>query len=362
MPVPQTLLVCLGLTLWSMAASLAAADPYPNHRELMVFADASGKLQPVQTAADWQQRRGDILAGMQRVMGSLPDRKDLPSLDPQITEKTEGKGFTRQTILLTVEQGNQLPVDLYLPQPLPAGEKRPTILALHPTGPLGKRIVAGDGPLENRDYAVELAQRGYVVLAPDYPSFGDAADYDFSQDRYASGTMKGIFNHIRCIDYLETLEQVDAQRIGVIGHSLGGHNAMFVAAFEPRIKAIVSSCGWTPFHDYYGGNLKGWTSDRYMPKIRDVYDSDPDKMPFDFYEVVAALAPRPFFSNSPVSDDNFDVEGVRRAIPEARKVYDLWGAGDHLILKTPDCGHDFPPEMREAAYRLFDETFKLGSR
>lgn len=358
MPAPLTLLVCFGLMLWSISASPASADPYPNHRELLVFASDGGKLQEVQNAADWQKRRADILTAMQRVMGLLPDQKGLPPLAPKITETIEGDGFTRQTILLTVEPGNQLPVDLYLPRPLPKGEKRPALLALHPTGPLGKRIVAGDGPLENRAYALELAQRGYVVIAPDYPSFGDAADYDFNQDRYESGTMKGIFNHIRCLDYLETLEQVDAERMGVIGHSLGGHNAMFVAAFDPRLKVIVSSCGWTPFHDYYGGNLRGWTSDRYMPKIRDDFESDPDRMPFDFYEVVAALAPKPFFSNSPVSDENFDVDGVRRATAEARKVYDLLGAGDHLILKTPDCGHDFPPEMREAAYRLLDQTLK----
>ncbi|MEX1039052.1 MAG: alpha/beta fold hydrolase [Pirellulaceae bacterium] len=358
MPPSQTLLVCLGLALWSIAASPASADPYPNHRELMVFANEAGKIQPVQEAADWQRRRGDILTAMQRVMGPLPSREGLPPFNPKITETTEGEGFTRQTILLTVEPGNQLPVDLYLPRPLPNGEKRPAILALHSTGRLGKRIAAGDGDLENRAYAVELAQRGYVVIAPDYPSFGDAADYDFNQDRYESGTMKGIFNHIRCLDYLETLEQVDGERLGAIGHSLGGHNAMFVAAFDPRIKVIVSSCGWTPFHDYYVGNLTGWTSDRYMPKIRDVYGSDPDRMPFDFYEVIAALAPRPFFSNSPVSDENFDVAGVRKGISEARKVYDLLGVGDQLILKTPDCGHDFPEEMREAAYRLFDATLR----
>ena len=63
-----------------------------------------------------------------------------------------------------------------------------------------------------RAYGRELAKRGYVVLAPDYPSFGDYP-YDFSADAYASGTMKGIFNHMRCVDYLQSLPEVDGERI-----------------------------------------------------------------------------------------------------------------------------------------------------
>jgi len=153
-------------------------------------------------------------------------------------------------------------------------------------------------------------------------------------------------------------EEVDPERIGAIGHSLGGHNAMFVGVFDERLKVIVSSCGWTPFHDYYGGKIKGWTSDRYMPKLRDVYGLDPDRVPFDFYEVVAALAPRAFFSNSPLGDGNFDVAGVRKGIAEASRVFALLGAADRLVVRYPDCGHDFPPPLRREAYRFVDRVLR----
>ena len=76
------------------------------------------------------------------------------------------------------------------------------MLALHPTSELGKRVIAKEEPKPNRAYAVELAQRGYVVLAPDYPSFGEYAGYDFAADGYSSGTMKGIVNHMRAVDLL----------------------------------------------------------------------------------------------------------------------------------------------------------------
>ncbi len=155
-------------------------------------------------------------------------------------------------------------------------------------------------------------------------------------------------------------DEVDPERIGVIGHSLGGHNAMFVGVFDERIKVIVSSCGWTPFHDYYGGKLAGWTSDRYMPRLRDVYGLDPDRVPFDFYEIVAALAPRAFFSSSPLHDSNFDVAGVKKAIPAAQAVYELLGAPQALQVRYPDCEHDFPDEVRREAYEFIDKVLGNG--
>ena len=73
-----------------------------------------------------------------------------------------------------------------------------------------------------------------------------------------SGSMKAIWNNLCAVDLLQSLPQVDGERIGCIGHSLGGHNAMFLGVFDERVKAVVSSCGWTPFHDYYGGKIAGF--------------------------------------------------------------------------------------------------------
>jgi pimeloyl-ACP methyl ester carboxylesterase len=233
------------------------------------------------------------------------------------------------------------------------------MLCLHQTTRIGKDEPAGLGGLESLHYAHELAERGYVCIVPDYPSFGEYP-YDFQRDgaQYASGSMKAIWNNQRAIDLLETLPQVDLNRIGVIGHSLGGHNALFTALFDERLKAIVSSCGFTPFHDYYGGNVAGWTSDRYMPRICSVYDNDPDKIPFDFYEILGALAPRGLFINAPLHDSNFELSGVCRAFLRAQAVYGLYGATDRLRLVTPDAPHDFPADERAAAYAWLDSILK----
>ena len=166
--------------------------------------------------------------------------------------------------------------------------------------------------------------------------------------------MKAIWNNIRAVDVLESLPQVDRNRIGTIGHSLGGHNSLFTAVFDERLKSVVTSCGFTPFHDYYNGKLVGWTSDRYMPRIRDMYDNNPDRVPFDFYEILASLAPRAVYSNSPIRDSNFDVDGVRKAFAEAEKIYSLFEVtsddAKRLTLSTPDAPHEFPKQERDAVY------------
>ncbi|HEV3136456.1 MAG TPA: PVC-type heme-binding CxxCH protein, partial [Pirellulales bacterium] len=340
-------------------ASLWAADEispaYPNHRQLRVWRDAEGE-HPVNTPEDWAKRRAHILLGMQQAMGTLPDRSKLGPLDIRVTDELKGPGFTRLTLSFAADQGDRVPCYLFLPTSR-QGKRVPGILALHQTTATGKGQPAGLADSENLHYGLELVKRGYVVVVPDYPSFGDY-QYDFNADEYSSGSMKGIFNHMRAVDLLVSREEVDPARIGAIGHSLGGHNAMFVGVFDERIKVIVSSCGWTPFHDYYGGKIAGWTSDRYVPSIRDVYKLDPDKVPFDMYEIVAALAPRAFFSNSPLDDSNFEVGGVRKVIAEAKGIFELLGAGDRLQVRYPDAGHEFPPPVRHEAYKFIDRVLE----
>jgi hypothetical protein len=108
----------------------------------------------------------------------------------------------------------------------------------------------------------------------------------------------------------------------------------------------------------YGGNLKGWTSDRYMPRISTHYGNDPDRVPFDFTEIVASFAPRPFLASAPIHDGNFEVSGVRDVIAAARPIYELYGQPEHLQANYPDCGHEFPPEVRRVAYEFLDRHLK----
>jgi dienelactone hydrolase len=233
----------------------------------------------------------------------------------------------------------------------------PAMLCLHQTIRIGKNEPAGLGGSENLDYAHELAERGYVCLVPDYPSLGEYA-YNFQDPPlpYRSGSMKAVWNNIRGVDLLAARSEVDSERIGVIGHSLGGHNAIFTAVFEARLKAIITSCGFTAAPDYRPGELAGWTGERYMPLIGTVFGNDPRRLPFDLRGLVASLAPRPFFTNSPLQDA-FEVDGVRAVMECTAQVFELYDARDRLHAEYPDCGHDFPDEQREAAYRWLETAF-----
>jgi acetyl esterase/lipase len=344
------------LLVLSVVAVAAPAPPfYPDKAKLLVYRDAEGKEHPITTPTDWAKRRAHILANMQEVMGPLPDASAKVPLDVRITEEFKTATYVRKKLTFAAEKDDRVPA--YLLVPLQRSGKLPAVLCLHQTVAIGKDEPAGLGNRENLRYAVHLVERGYVTLAPDYPSFGEYT-YDFAKSPYPSGSMKAIWNNMRAIDLLQALPEVDPERIGCIGHSLGGHNTMFTAAFDPRIKALVSNCGFTSFPKYYKGNLKGWTSARYMPRIASVYDLKPEKMPFDFPEVVAAFAPRAFLASAPLHDDNFEVSGVRDCIAAAKAVYQLLGVPDKLAANYPDCKHDFPPEVRQVAYDWLDRWLK----
>ena len=161
----------------------------------------------------------------------------------------------------------------------------------------------------------------------------------------------------RAIDLLQAMPEVAAGRIGCIGHSLGGHNAIYTAAFEKRISAVAVSCSFDSFPDYYDGNEKnwvferGWCQTRYMPRLAE-YRGRLADIPFDFPELLGALAPRPVFVSTPKGDHNFRWKSAHRCTEAAGKVYSLLKSKDNLVVRHPECAHDFPKEIRESAYEF----------
>jgi dienelactone hydrolase len=330
------------------------APLYPDHARLMVVRDGLGRERAIETLADWNVRRDHILAHFQEVAGKLPGGERRVPLDVQVTTTIKEAGFTRKKISFATETGDRVPAWLLLPDPVRMPAARfPAMLCLHQTIAIGKDEPAGLGSNRELAYARELAERGYVTLAPDYPNFGEYKINVYNLG-YTSATMKAIWNNLRAVDLLCDLHEVDPSRIGVIGHSLGGHNAIFTALFDVRIKAVVSSCGFNAFPFYYKGNIAGWSHQGYMPSLRAHFGLDLKRVPFDFPELIAALAPRAFFTSSPLHDANFEVEGVRACITAARAVYELEHTPDRLVAIYPDAAHSFPTAARLDAYRFLD--------
>ena len=350
-----------------VASALTAAPTRLPRDHLLVRHDPAGAVIPVSTPAEWLGRRAEIVRGMETVMGAFPgsDSPKRVALDVRIEEEIDRDTYVIRRITYQPEPGSRVPAFLCIPKSAltaPAGTV-PAVLCLHPTdNTVGPGVTVGLGPLPNRAYAAELAARGYVTIAPAYPHLAGYAP-DLKALGYASGSMKAVWDNSRALDLLDSLPFVRSGRYGVIGHSLGGHNALYTAVFEPRLVAVVSSCGFDSFLDYYGGNPavwapeKGWCQERYMPRLLG-YTGRLADVPFDFHEILGALAPRPVYVNAPLRDANFRSPSVDRVITAAREVYALHGAADRLTVEHPDSAHDFPDAQRETAYRLFDTVLR----
>ena len=358
-PSPALTNVC-GVFAGTTTTLAADEEPLPSnirHQDFTTFIASAknSEARAISNALDMGYRRRQIQRQMEMVMGPLPTSDRRVPLDVRIESSEATDKYTRIRLSYAPEVGDRVPAWLLVPHDLK--RPAPAMLCLHPTHfELGKDQLLGLGGKVSRFYAHELAERGMVCLVPDYPGFG-AYKYDFLGHgrAYASGTMKAIWNNVRGLDLLETLPCVKPDAIGCLGHSLGGHNSLYTAAFDVRIRAVMSSCGFNAFEDYYGGNLKGWTSDRYMPRIQNEYASDPRRMPFDFPEVLAAIAPRPLFVNAPLHDANFAVVGVRKCQAAVEPVYKLLGKSDAVTFVYPDAEHDFPDEVRLQTYAWFEK-------
>src|SRR5262245_48136449 len=255
------------------AESALATSARAERTNLLIFRAEGGVERPVRSVADWQQRRAAVRSAMQQVMGPLPGPAKRVPLDPHLVEEADLGSYLRRLITYTAEPGSRVPAYLLIPkQVLTSGRTAPAVLALHQTHTAGQKVVVGLGQSPNDEYGVALVERGFVVLAPPYTML---ANYwpDLKGLGYESGTMKSIWDNLRALDYLSTLPFVKTNAFGTIGHSLGGHNGVYTAAFDERLQVVVSSCGLDSYADYYGGDPgvwkpeRGWCQQRYMPRL-----------------------------------------------------------------------------------------------
>src|SRR5205085_8596690 len=123
------------------------------------------------------------------------------------------------------------------------------------------------------------AEAGFVAFAADYLRDGERLKpgrrpYDTTDfyERFPDWSIVGkdAWDNARAVDYLQSLDFVDGQRIGMIGHSYGGHSTIFAAALEPRIKVAVASGPVSDFlhHGIHWGVPKGSGGSASLPGLR----------------------------------------------------------------------------------------------
>ncbi len=354
------------VTLTSLALLAAAQVVIPQLRDLLAAwepaARDGGRLVRIATREQWDARRRDIARRTLDIMGDPPAAN--PALEARIESKTRLNGYTRLKVSYMSADGERIPAWLLLPEgpgPFPA------VIALHETDTSGKDSVIGLAGKPYVHYGAELAARGFVVLAPDSITAGErvlpgagpyvTAPFDRSHPHW-SAMGKMLADHRRGLDYLCSLKEVDRRRLGAIGHSLGGYNAYFLAAFDDRVRAAVVSCGFITL----AGASKpfAWARESWFvhfPKLAPYLRAG--IAPFDFHEVMALVAPRRLFNYSASHDSIFpDAESIRAAAAQVSEVYRLLGAPENFVFRMGDGPHDFPEAVRRETYAWLENSLR----
>jgi dienelactone hydrolase len=229
---------------------------------------------------------------------------------------------------------------------------------------LGKAEPAGLAGDRMYHYGRELCQRGYVVLCPDLLCFEERRPA--SEARVARKALEGAENErfeftkrvlsgsclqtkylhdLSCaVDLLASLPSVNRERLGVIGHSLGGLQALWLAWYDARIIAAVSSCGFGLLRALMREGINhGFAT--YVPGLLNVCDLD---------MVTAAVAPRAFMVTAGESDPLFPIDGARDIVATAQRQYAAAGAQERFVAILFPSGHSFPDEVKAEAYAFLD--------
>jgi len=317
---------------------------------------------PDDTVEDWARRRERMYHRVLAYFGSGP--KGPPPLEPDVGPEEPGDGYTRRRVSYQVEPSARVPAYLFLPEGI--SEPCPVVLCYHGTNPIGKEAVSGLRVDQN--YAVELAQRGYVTLAPDQWASGERRGVDdeplHTANLYArhpgwSIEGKTAWDHMRAVDFLEQLPEADTERLGAIGLSRGGRATIYHMLMDDRVKVGVPACGTPPYR--CDPRLAQFAAgDRFVTIPKAMEEIRRGRVPgYDIHEVIALIAPRPLLLISPFVDQ-FAPHG--RALSDlAEKVgelYRLLGAGNNFARFVHGEGHNTGPILRAAAYAWLDYHLK----
>ncbi len=308
----------------------------------------------------------------------------------------EEDGFTRQLVRYAVAPDRK--TEAYLLIPMDFKGKAPAVIAFHCHSGYyysGKEKISDSGsqsvPLRElvkgtyggRYYADELARRGYVVLVPDCFYFGSQrldptqVPADFTKD--LEGLTKGSDEYIRAfnsfasqheslmaktifaagstwpgimfsddrasLSFLLSRPEVDPDRVGCIGLSIGGYRSAHLFGLDPRIKAGVVAGWMTTFSSLLFDHLHSHTWMLYVPRENEF---------FDLPDVVSLNAPRPLMVINCLQDTLFTLEGEQAAEKHLTTIYEKLGAGDDFQCKYYDVPHSLNVEMQEDAFAWLD--------
>ena len=301
------------------------------------------------STSDKEKRRVELY----KLMGRLPDRNRPISVDVVSTEVRDEMIVER--LLMDLNGFEKVPA--YFTKPKNADGKIPVILFNHShfgQYDVGKNeFLYGRDEMQKPPYALALAREGYAGLCIDSWGFGERKGLTegeiFKEMLWKGQVMWGmmVYDNLRALDYLETREDIDKNRIGTMGMSMGSTMSWWLAALDERIKVCVDLCCLTDFQtliEEKGLNLHG------------IYYYVPDLLNhFTTSEINALISPRPHFGLAGRYDDLTPLKGLEIIDNNLKITYTEDGAPNAWMLKIYDVPHLENEEMRKDILAFFRE-------
>lgn len=302
--------------------------------------DADGK--PITTIQEWEKHRQTIRDRWNKFLGPMSEPRSAVALEILKTESLPA--ITRQLVRYEGEPGIFVEGYLLIPKAaVDSKAKCPAVLAMHPTTNATIDDIAGISGQDTKQFGLALAQRGFIVFCPrcflwqDVNSLNEAVEKHRERHPKTTGMAKMLYDAVRGVDVLESLPQVDQTRIGAIGHSLGAKEALYLAAFDERIKAAVASEGGIGFRS------TNWEASWYLGEaIRD------PEFPLNHHQLLGLMAPRPFLilggeTGPGAADGDRSWPLINAALP----VWNLYGEPTRLGLLNHHEGHSVSEQSFE---------------
>jgi hypothetical protein len=287
---------------------------------------------------DWLARRAELLKTWLEFLGPMPaDRARTPKLE--ILEEERIEEVVRQRLRYEIEPG--LFTEAYLCKPLKQSGRTAGIVAFHSTVNESIRQPAGVEGAPEKAFGLKFARQGKVVICPrnflwpDNTHIAAKEETERLLKRHprTKGMAKMLFDGLVAVDILASLPEVDPQRLGAVGHSLGAKEVLYLAAFDERIKVAVCSEGGI------GVRFSNWEADWYLGAAIEKED-----FRRDHHELLALIAPRPFLL---IGGESADGDRGWPFIAEALKVYELYGRPCRIGQFNHRKGHAVPPEAEQ---------------
>jgi dienelactone hydrolase len=304
----------------------------------------------------------DFRAKLQECLGGA--WPDPPPLAPKLRETIAKDGYRIESITYEAQPGDPIPAMLLIPDGVDAGHPAPAVAVWHQHNGewhLGKSEPAGLAGNPMHHTGAALAREGYVVLCPDALCFEERANQQLQGGNYERFEFlryvvegkcmawKNILDMRRAVDYLCSRDEVQKDRIGCYGHSMGSTHTWLVGPWEPRLKCLVGNCCLPTYAAIHRTHLLHCFPN-FIPGLFQ-YGDTPD--------VAALIAPRALHLNFGETDSGSPIREVREGIQTIARAYAEAGVPDrftHFI--EPDTGH----VLSERMWKYVRDTFEKHLR